>query len=57
MSDLPSQKQEYMTKESAEGIKAGSLQSEWVDYWMDEKLTKALSSEAEVQWLMTPEVG
>lgn len=46
-----------MTKERAEDIKAGSLQSEWMDYWMDEKLTEALSSEAEVQWLMTQEVS
>lgn len=57
MSHLPSPKQEYMTKESTEGIQAGLLQSEWVDYWMDEKLTEALSSEAEVQWLKTLEVG
>lgn len=49
MSHLLSPKQEYMTKESEGGIKAGSLQSEWVEYCMDEKLTEALSSEAEVQ--------
>lgn len=46
-----------MNKESAEGIKAESLQSEWVHYWMDEKPAEALSSEAEIQWLMTLEVG
>lgn len=57
MSHLLSPKQEYMTKESEGGIKAGSLQSEWVEYCMDEKLTEALSSEAEVQRLMTLEVG
>lgn len=56
MSHLPSPKQEYMTKESA-GIKAGPLQSEWVEYWVEKKLTEALSSGAEVQWLMTLEVG
>lgn len=44
-------------RKRAEGIKAGSLQSDWVDYWMDEKLTEALSSEAEVQWSVTQEVG